>query len=138
MGFSKSGFWLDFIISNVFSNLNDAVIAVSARDSISPSYAQTFQVLGVGKHAYQLMCSDKCSFFQVHFTMSLLLHYHANSYTVQYYSFLFWIPTQILSQSKIQQNKLRNKILFASFGSENHTTIAHSQCTLLSWLPEIL
>lgn len=39
MGFSKSGFWLDFIISNVFSNLNDAVIAVSARDSISPSYA---------------------------------------------------------------------------------------------------
>lgn len=39
MGFGRSGFWLDFIILNVFSNLDDAVIAMSARDSISPGYA---------------------------------------------------------------------------------------------------
>lgn len=38
MEFSRSGFWLEFIILNVCSNLDDAMIAMNARDSISPGY----------------------------------------------------------------------------------------------------
>lgn len=38
MEFSRSGFWLEFIILNVCSNLDDAMIAMNAWDSISPGY----------------------------------------------------------------------------------------------------